>query len=207
MFQSGATTTDSDGRYRLYFAENGGRQAIVSASKPGMAEVNLGRQGEFAVLYEQPKAGELSDWLAKRPLLLPHKPSELNFTLSHVGTLAVRINREEETDLSGISVCLKGANLPPGSNVIDSATTDKRGEVSFAEVPLDRYWWIEIGRSETVRTKPFKLTDPQRYQLLLDWRTDSTGVDALDIMSLIDALQMDRTLELVSAAPPRMHAD
>lgn len=219
MFPTGATTTDSDGRYRLNFAEGGLTAAsgigpaIVSASKPGMAEASLGRQGEFTLAFEEPKSGEVAEWLAKRPLLLAHTPAELDFTLAHVGTLDVHIGGEDKDDLSGKHVSVKGAAMPPGCSVIESGTTDKWGAVTFAEVPLDRDWWIEFGTHgfESIRTQPFKLPDPQRYEITLERRTDATGIESFEITSITDALNIDRTLELVGddplSHPPATSAD
>ncbi|HEX3601709.1 MAG TPA: carboxypeptidase-like regulatory domain-containing protein, partial [Lacipirellulaceae bacterium] len=108
MFPTGATTSDAEGHYRLHFAEGGLTSAsgigpaIVSVSKPGMSEADLGRQGEFTLAYKQPKPDELAEWLSKKPLLLAHHPDELNFTLAHMGTLSVRIHRENKDDFSGI---------------------------------------------------------------------------------------------------------
>ena len=93
--------------------------------------------------------------------------------------------------------------MPPGSSVIDSGHSNKWGEVIFAEVPLDKEWWVEFETKDrrSVRTQPFRLTDPQRYDLVLDWRTDSTGIEVLDITSLTDSLGRDQTLALVGDDP------
>lgn len=199
MFESGAAVSDGAGRYRLYFRQgglNGGEfgQAIVSASKPGMDEVNLNRQGEVVIGIERPE--KPSGWMAERPFVMAGRPFEMNFTLAPVGKLSVRIRRVKGTDASGLDVDLKGKTMPPGCSVVDSGLTNKWGEVSFAEVPLGREWWIEFETKdgETVRSRPFRLTDPQRYELVLELRKDATGTEVLDIASLIDSLGRERML-------------
>jgi hypothetical protein len=210
MFQTGAAETDSNGRYHLNFALGGMQRgegaslAIIAASKPGMAERNLNRQGEIAVAYK--RSTEKSDWLEKLPLVLAKEPREINFTLAPAGTLSVRVHREDRDEVDGLSISLKGHAMPPGCSVIDSGRTDKWGEITFAEVPLDQEWWIEIERGDrAVRTQPFKLTQPQRYDLSLDSRSDKTGIEVLEITRINDALGRDQTLKLVGAR--RMHVE
>jgi hypothetical protein len=208
LFQTGATVTDAEGRYTLRFGPgihiaDGGyntQVALISVSKPGMQEVNLNQQGELTMANKQPEKS--GDQPKDRPLVLPNQPLEIDFKMSLVGSLGIRIHRDDRDDLKDLQVSLKGDSMPPGSSVVDSGTTDRWGSISFAEVPLNKEWWIEISTESNrgVRTPPFRLTTPQRYELSLQWRTDAEGVEVLDISSLHDALYRDQTLTLLGDA-------
>jgi hypothetical protein len=206
---TGATLADAQGNYRLHFA-NGGfileKRAIyyasISAAKPGMFETNLNRQGDLAAA--EPGAEYGGELFRRDQLIYQHQPRRVDFVMDVAAELAVRVRTDRERDekLERMHVSLKGKLMPPGCSVVDSGPADRWGSIEFQAVPRGHEWYLEIEvDGETVRSQPFRLSEPQRYAIDLDWRRDATGIEVLDIASIKDALDRDQTLALIGNDP------
>lgn len=206
---TGATLTDTNGKYRLHFT-NGGmildKRAVyyaqITASKPGMYERNLNLQGELAAA--EPDAVYGQEFFRPEQFIYQLKPRRIDFVLAPAADLQVQIHTERRRDekLDGLRVSLKGKVMPPGCSVVDDRCADRWGWIAFAGVPLDHEWFLEIESDDAaVRSQPFRLTASQQYAITLRWRRDATGLDLLDVESIDDALGRDVTLQLAGDDP------
>ena len=98
--QTGATTTDADGRYSVSFGRGifapvdtpNLQYAIVTAHKPGYYENNLNRQGaRAAALREVPAEDRKTFGVEEDQLFLPGQPQVINFAMAPAARIHGRL--------------------------------------------------------------------------------------------------------------------
>jgi hypothetical protein len=163
--QTGAGTSMPDGTFSVNFGpgswhlelnpETGhyevpttvGRQAAtVHARKDGYYETNLSRQGGLRMAETLPESNS-ADNTGPRKTVLPGEPFHLSFTMAPAAVVSGRLQSKDGEPLRETKVHLKGDELPPSQNVLDSALTDDDGRFSFANIPLKAFWFEAEGAS------------------------------------------------------------
>ena len=201
LFGGGRTRTDAQGRYRLYFGPGmrtrvnkefaprgvGVQAALISASAEGRHETSFNRQGDLRMSDRSPESLEQeiktdSEIWGKTSLdrfVLPGHPREINFTLAPAavlsGTLAWGTREMKDQRLY-----LTGDDLPPGSSVLRSLTTDRDGHFELDGIPVGKPWRFGMrvqGTFHEIETQPFTLDTqgPHKCEVLLDVKPTEDG--------------------------------
>jgi hypothetical protein len=169
----GSTTTDAEGRYWLRFAEGmhsndpvSLQAALFFASKPGMSEKNLNRQGNLMMARREPP---LDRTTAGKTVVLPGSPVGIDFVLVPAARLDVELIDPNGEAFVPQSLEAVGSILPPGSNVLASAKPEFNGRYHFADVPTEQRWWFSarVSRRESLRSPAFTLSEQGEAQLRL----------------------------------------
>ncbi len=211
LLGGGSTKTDSQGRYTLHFGE-GVRQfhdpvslqvALFFASKLGMAEKNLSRQGNMMMARQLPDPRRDIRALDK-VVVLPGVPQEVNFVLGPAATLSLEFLDADGKSLERTAVAIAGGQLPPGSSVLSNGLTDADGACRFGEIPVGYDWWFtaRVAEREETRSLPFKLPEAGAYWMRVRFgKPDATGRRRLEIESIVNALDEDITAAVVGDDP------
>ncbi len=183
LMGGGRTRTDADGRYRLYFGPGllvmnretaprgvGVQAALISAWQAGCYETNFNRQGALcmsdlspeALEQEIKKKGRVWGHASLDAFVLPGRPQEVDFRLAPAATLEGTLvwGRRELKDQT---LTLTGDELPPGSNVLRSVTTDRKGRFQLDCIPVGNAWRFAMrvqGTLHEIETQPFVIATP-----------------------------------------------
>ncbi len=150
---TGSTTSEADGRYELKFGPGVSylgsgtptQAATIAAHKRGYYEENLNRQGGCLAAEETPGANDLRIWSGRKDrVFLPDRPLELNFVMRPAGRVAGKLIDEQGKPLTGYSVALTGAELPPSSSALAWARVDERGRFSLEDIPTAYRFQFEV---------------------------------------------------------------
>jgi hypothetical protein len=201
LLGGGHTQSDADGRYRLYFGPGVGTKidkdtaplgiglqaALISARQEGRFETNFNRQGNLCMSDHAPerleqeikKRGQVLGKTSLERFVLPKQPREVSFTLAPAATLSGTL-RWEGHELKDKPLFLVGDELPPGSNVLQSLTTDRRGQFELDSVPTGKPWRFGMrveGTFHEIETEPFTLETPgpHRCEVMLDAKPTGDG--------------------------------
>ncbi len=183
------TKTDDEGNYKLQFgpgfrAKNPKlvQAAVLYASKSGMFETNLSRQGSLICALEKPD-GVVGWGKSEEDLFLPGMPKTVDFTMAPAAKLqGVLLNADGQPVPQGQKITLVGKELPPASNVLASTTTDERGQFEFTNVPTTFNWYFSApGPMKFARkSTPFRLADARGYHARVTFGAE----DQLEIKDL-----------------------
>lgn len=156
LLGGGATTSDADGRYELYFGpgflsrdRTVIQAAIISARKSGYFEANLSRQGGCSAAYVMPGEGQKNQWSGRKVrLFLPDRPLELNFVMRPATRVAGKLVDEQGQPLVGYSVSLTGADLYPATSVMGSVRADDQGRFALEDIPTTFRFQFQVSKAD-----------------------------------------------------------
>jgi protocatechuate 3,4-dioxygenase beta subunit len=208
-------STDQLGRYVLRFGPGmvtknedtgqwraGVQAASIFASKPGLAEKNLGRQGDLLMADSLPD--KESEWDPKK-IILPGKPYRLDFILVPAAAINGRFLDEQGQPLPGQRIDLTGDELPPSSSVAASTETDDKGCFQFPDVTPGFVRWLEFHGERKLalpRTQSLTLAAGEQYELTLQIVSDEATGQMLRIACARDSHGQD-VLDKISHDDPR----
>jgi hypothetical protein len=190
--RTGSAKTDEAGRYRLVFEPGvyyerglgneaaGFQEALITVSKGGYFEKNLGRQGDLAMTDDppattRPEAGRYAG------VVRAGTPYELNFVLAKGARVEGTLLDREGKPWAGQYVYLTGPDLPPNATVGASGKTDGEGRFKFSVVPTgyawsfmfkDRYFGADVPAA------PFTLKSPETVAFTLTADTEKHTLSA-----------------------------
>ncbi len=193
---TGRTTTDAEGRYTLHFGPGYGRTeehlpraAVIAASKPGLCEINLNRQGGMTMAMHQPEPNVLRAlWKGFPRVILPRMPQSLDFTLALAASIDIEVVDERDEPVRGNHIWLMGNELPPLADELAFGTLNDAGEFHVDNVPLNRPWFVSLQWDEThgLRTPTFVLREPGDYRVQVKHeKHPATGLDLLRIVRVV----------------------
>lgn len=207
--------TDTRGQYLLRFGpgliimnQRTGRwgasvqAAIISVRKRGYAEKNLGRQGDLLMADEMPE--EASRWDRKK-IVLPDKPYRVDFVMVPAAMIQGRLLNEKGEPLANKEIILDGDELPPGSSILQAATTDADGGFLFDRVPSGFAWWLELGSAKDFalpRIRPIRLRECETREVVLRITSHEGSGKMLRIGSINDSQRHDARNVVGDGAPP-----
>ena len=219
---TGRVTTANDGTYTVRFGPGklirnektkqwgaGVQAAIVNASKPGMFEPRLGRQGDLLMADEMPDEKELlNSWGGhSNRVVLPDKPYRVDFMMVPTAAVDVQLVDPKDVPVVDKGLHLDGHSLPPASSALAAGSTDKDGKYQFGEVPLRHAWWFSTGyadgRRGELRSPSFVLNQPGQYHVKLRTVYQPDGQGRLEIVSMTDAKNQDVRGEAALVDPGR----
>ena len=99
------------------------------------------------------------------------EPYRLDFVMLPAATIKGRIVDQTGRAVPGQKLYISGEELPPSSNVLSSATTDKQGRFAIDRVPLKPYWF-ELNLypiRKTPRSSPVRFSKPSPHEVLLTY--------------------------------------
>ena len=178
LWPTGKCFTEKDGRYTLRF--KGGvwyagtkhgvslQAATLFASKSGYYERNLCRHGGLGMTDREVTEGETRYYAGLARLGEPYR---LDFVMLPAATIKGRIVDQTGRAVPGQKLYISGEELPPSSNVLSSATTDKQGRFAIDRVPLKPYWF-ELNLypiRKTPRSSPVRFSKPSPHEVLLTY--------------------------------------
>ncbi len=155
--RTGIATSGEDGRYELAFGPGilflrgaaTPQAATITAHKPGLFEENLNRQGNCLAAPAMPDEEAIRGWDgSKDRLFLPDKPLELNFVMRPSGRVAGTLVDEQGRPLTGYSVALDGAKLPPSSSVVCSTYADEQGRFELEDIPTTYRYQLVVRKAD-----------------------------------------------------------
>ncbi len=190
LFRGGATTTDADGRYVLRFAGSRGVAcAVIRASKSGLFEKNLNRQGNLIMSGKPSEEG--NSWFGNQGnMLLPDKPRRIDFVMAPTASIHGELLDSQGKPMGGRYLHTKGAEMPPASGVLASNKTDANGAFEVRNVPPGRSWWFTIPKDKNRRdicSQPIALPGPGKYRVTMRLTSDDDGQnDRLEIFRATD---------------------
>lgn len=207
--EMGSTTTDSQGRYTLRFRgiyEHPEKQRKppfvieelqIVATKRGFVERNMNQHGSLNCALRLPGPDEESEIEPQR-LILPDKPTSLDFVLVPQVNIAVQILDSQQLPEGDASVWLHGDLLPKGDHRW-LKRTNLRGRLTLVGLVPGQTWWFSVHKESGVeRTPPLKFASAGKYAILLAPRIDQeTGLDRLEVVRVEDASGKSVTHQVV----------
>ena len=187
----GATRTDADGRYTLYFGPGmmvmedyaplgvGVQAAIILANKPGWYETNLNRQGDLLMSDQEPESLEKEDLWGRKSVdsvIFPNQPREVNFTLAPAAIIKGQLVGDGTWKIDNHYLSLIGEELPPASSVFTGVTSDTNGKFTMDAVPPGKPWQFRMridGTRGEVLTEPFTIDKPGVYRCVVSLDTET----------------------------------
>ncbi len=142
LHETGSTTTDADGQYKLSFGPGIHKDddvnlqaATISVHFVGHFEKNMHRQGDLLAANKLPKGA--IDWGGKKPedVFLPDKPKTIDFVMLPAARFRGTVVDQDGKKLSDIRISLTGDELPPSSSVVTQTRSDDEGSFAIDNVP------------------------------------------------------------------------
>lgn len=216
----GSATTDERGKYAFRFRSlygfvddrmrerHGPEEVVIAASKSGLAERNLNRQGLLHYAYRLPTPDDGEPDIDPDRLLLPEKPREIDFVLVPALDLAVKLVNAKQQPEDEASIWWRGVSRPQDRYPDFFQFFDIQGECVFTQLAPSHTWWFRLQKESGVeRTPPLTFAAPGKYTMLLAPRVDrATGLDGLQVVSVTDGSGTDVTERVVGYEPLRQEA-
>jgi hypothetical protein len=203
--RTGSARTDEAGNYRFRFGPGmlmsssepdqpplNLQAALIHVRKLGYSDVNLSQQGDLLAAMRRPTENDLRDMYGRSPqqVFIPNEPRRVDFVLAPAARVVVEVIGPENRPLTNHGVSLKGAELPPGSNVWDSGRTDATGRCVLRDVPVGRRWHFQVTAPEGQRdlvTTSFTLRQAGTVFVRMRHVTDeATKLQRVDIDKFVD---------------------